>query len=589
MFQSKLVLVVGAGPTGLTMALALAQSGVSVRIIDVALEEHDAARGTAILPRTQEVLAILGAVEDMNEVATGPLQMAIYGPDGKSIVKAFDWSEAAPDSLTIPFARSFQHLPSLTLMFFQKQPASIGQSEVEKILRRHLKKYGCEVEMDHQLVGLTQDDTSVTAKVLVRNSTETEIKCDYLVAADGAKGKLSFRSCFFLVLEMILHLGPSRRFIGVSFLGETKEADRMWVANVDVPGFSREYWHRWGDFAQAATSLKPINPGSQFQMLTLGPKLPKDIPEDLAGTQALFNSIAKHDDLKFTAVRWITEWKANIRMSDKFSVGRVFLAGDAAHCHSPAGGQGTNTAMQDAFNLAWKIALVVKGKASEALLKSYEAERMPVVAEMLSLSTELHAKAFPHIPASAFDAVAASNGSTDPMMRSSKLLQLGINYRWSAITRDDRDTGEHSVEMNPYGTMGAKIRAGDRAPYVGELQGDRARNLFALLHDSPSHIVLFFPMSTKMSTQDSLGNLNRWIDAELLHVAVIYGDPTVTPATNTRGVRYFSDLRGLAAEAYDVSGERDVYVVIRPDGIIGAYTFSTNGVEEYFSLLGGTI
>ncbi|KAJ7465473.1 FAD binding domain-containing protein [Mycena galericulata] len=535
MLQSKLVLVVGAGPTGLTMALALAQSGVNVRIIDVAPTEHNAARGTAIQPRTQEVLAILGAVEDMKAVATGPLQMAIYGPDGKSIVKAFDWSEAAPDSPTIPF----------------NQPASISQSEVEKILRRHLKKYGCEVEMGHQLVGLTQDDTSVTAKILLRNSTETEIKCDYLVAADGAKG-------------------PSRRFIGVSFLGQTKEADRMWVANVEVPGFSREYWHRWAEFSQAATFLKPINPGSQFQMQTLGPKLPQDIPKDLAGTQELFNSIAKRDDLKFTDVHWITEWKANIRMTDKFTVGRVFLAGDAAHCHSPAGGQGTNTAMQDAFNLAWKIALVIKGKAYEALLKSYETERMPVVAEMLSLSTELHAKAFPHIPDSAFDAAPASDVSTDPMMRSSKLLQLGINYRWSAITRDDRDTGEHSVEMNPYGTMGAKIRAGDRAPYVGELQEDGVRDLFALLHDSPSHVVLFFPMSTL----DSLGNLKRWIDAELLHVAVIYGGPIVTPATITRGVQYFFDPRGLVAETYDVSGERDMYVVIRPDGIIGAYTFN---------------
>ncbi|KAJ7492905.1 FAD binding domain-containing protein [Mycena galericulata] len=529
MLQSKLVLVVGAGPTGLTMALALAQSGVNVRIIDVAPTEHDAARGTAIQPRTQEVLAILGAVEDMKAVATGPLQMAIYGPGGKSI----------------------------------NQSASISQSEVEKILRRHLKKYGCEVEMGHQLVGLTQDDTSVTAKILLRNSTETEIKCDYLVAADG----------------------PSRRFIGVSFLGQTKEADRMWVANVEVPGFSREYWHRWGEFSQAATFLKPINPGIQFQMQTLGPKLPPDIPKDLAGTQELFNSIAKRDDLKFTDVRWITEWKANIRMTDKFSVGRVFLAGDAAHCHSPAGGQGTNTAMQDAFNLAWKIALVIKGQASETLLKSYETERMPVVAEMLSLSTELHAKAFPHIPDSAFDAAPASDVSTDPMMRSSKLLQLGINYRWSAITRDDRDTGEHSVEMNPYGTMGAKIRAGDRAPYVGELQGDGVRDLFALLHDSPSHVVLFFPMSTL----DSLGKLSRWIDAELLHVAVIHGGPIVTPPTITRGVQYFSDPRGLAAETYDVSGERDVYVVIRPDGIIGAYTFSADGVQEYFSLLGVTI
>ncbi|KAJ6524056.1 FAD binding domain-containing protein [Mycena sp. CBHHK59/15] len=551
--SKKLVVVAGAGPTGLTMALGLMKSGVKVRIIEEATTEHDAARGTAILPRTQELLAILGADKDVAAVATGPLQMAVYGPDGKTIVKAFDWSEAAEASPTIPF----------------NQTASIGQSEVEKILRRHLKTYGCEVEMGKQLVGVNQTNDSVTAKVLlVGSSTETEIKCDYLVAADGAKGR-------------------SRHFIGVSFLGETKEADRMWAANVEVPAFSREYWHRWGDFAQAATSLKPINPGSQFQMQTLGPKLPKDMPTDLAGTQELFNSIAKRDDLKFTDVRWVTEWKANIRMTDKFSVGRVFLAGDVAHCHSPAGGQGTNTAMQDAFNLAWKISLVAKGKASPDLLKSYEAERMPVVAEMLNLSNQLHAKAFPHIPDAAFDAPQAANTSSDPMMRSSKMLQLGINYRWSSITLDERDNGEKSAEQNPYGTMGDKIRAGDRAPYIDQLQGGKeTTNLFRLLHDSPSHLVLCFPASNT----DLLYDVKGYIDAELLHVAVIVGDLPSGSAKVPKGVQYLTDPLGLALKAYDIeAGTRDVLVVIRPDGIIGAYTFGTKGIKEYFSLLGAKI
>ncbi|KAJ6596617.1 FAD-binding monooxygenase [Mycena sp. CBHHK59/15] len=152
------------------MALALAKSGVNVRIIEEAAAEHDATRGTAILPRTQELLAILGD-KDVAAVATGPLQMAVYGPDGKSIVKAFEWSEAAQASPTIPF----------------NNIASIGQSEVEEILRRHLKTYGCEVEMGKQLVGLTQDDNSVTAKVLlIKDSIETDIKCDYMVAADGS-------------------------------------------------------------------------------------------------------------------------------------------------------------------------------------------------------------------------------------------------------------------------------------------------------------------------------------------------------------------------------------------------------------------
>ncbi|KAK7032709.1 pentachlorophenol 4-monooxygenase [Favolaschia claudopus] len=543
---TKLVVIAGAGPTGLTMALALAKSGVKVRIIDEATEEHDAARGTAITPRTQELLAVLGAAKDIAAVATGPLPMAVYGPDGKTIVKAFEWSESAQPSPTIPFNKI----------------ASIGQSEVEKIMRRHIKSYGFEVELGKELVGVSQDENSVIAQVsLVGKSEQTEIKCDYLVAADGAKGR-------------------SRHFIGVSFLGETKAADRMWAANVEVPGFSREYWHRWGDFAIAATSLKPINPGSQFQMQTLGPRLPKDVPQDLAGTQELFNSITKRDDLVITDIRWITQWKANIRMTDKFSVGRVFLAGDVAHCHSPAGGQGTNTAMQDSFNLAWKLALVMKGKASPTLLKTYEAERMPVVAEMLNLSNDLHAKAFPHIPNSAFDAPPDATASTDPMMRSSKLLQLGVNYRSSPIILDERDSGEKSTDKNPYGTMGDKVRAGDRAPYVGKLQGKETVDLFILLRDTLSHLVLYFTASAP----DSFDELAPFIQSQLLEVAVISSaalDLDVKP-----GVSYLVDSTGLAGQAYDVPSDRDVFVVVRPDAIIGAYVFSAKGVLKYFSLLG---
>ncbi|KAJ7171018.1 FAD binding domain-containing protein [Mycena filopes] len=549
---SEIVLIAGAGPTGLTAALTLARAGVKVRIIDDAPKEHDAARGTAIVPRTQELLAILGANQDVQALATGPLPMAVYGGDGTTILKAFEWSEPAQPSPTIPF----------------NTIASIGQSEVEKILRSHLKKYGVQVEFGHRLVGISQTSDTVTAKVLVTTtSTEEDIKCGYLVAADGAKGR-------------------SRSFLsmGVSFLGETKEGDRLWSVNVEVPGFSREYWHRWGDFSQAATSLKPINPGSQFQMQTLGPKLPDEIPRDLAGTQALFNSISKRTDLVFTDARWITEWKANIRMTDKFSVGRVFLAGDVAHCHSPAGGQGTNTAMQDAFNLAWKLALVIKNKASAELLKSYEAERMPVVAEMLSLSNDLHAKAFPHIPASAFKTRPATETATDPMMRSSKLLQLGINYRWSSIVLDERETGEHSVEKNPYGTMGDRVRAGDRAPFVGGLRGGAAEDLdlFALLRNAPSHLVLFFPTST---SDLALNELGRLVTAGLVHVAVV-GDGAPVLKEKIEGVEYLTDPQGLAKKAFGIDDGRDVYVVVRPDGVIGAYTFGTSAVFDYFSRLG---
>ncbi|KAF8870307.1 FAD binding domain-containing protein [Gymnopilus junonius] len=540
------VLVIGAGPTGLTMALYLAKHDINVRIIEQYPAEHGGARGTAIL----ELLAIMGADKDLFEIATGPLQMAVYGTDGKTILKAFDWSEAAEDSPTIPFRRT----------------ASIGQAQLEAILHRHVKQFGCEIEFGKKLLDITQDGDKVTAKVLA-DGTEHLIDCDYLVAADGAKGR-------------------SRRLVGALFIGETKEADRLWTANVEVPGFSREYWHRWGDFSKAATSLKPINPAPLFHMQSLGPALPKDIPKDLNGTQELFNSIAGRDDIKIEKAEYISEWTANIRMSDKFAVGCMFLSGDVAHCHSPMGGQGTNTAMQDAFNLAWKLVLVLNKKTSVGLLASYEAERMPVVAEMLNLSTALHARVFPHIPATAFETPRPKDSEPDPMQCSKKLLQLGVNYRWSDIVFDERYNGQSTLEKNPYNVTDKRIRAGDRAPFIGNLVGEKITDLFTLLKEAPSHVVLIFPSSAS-SKLENLASIQGIIHAGLVQIAVIVED-RAPYADDTRSVKYLVDTTGKAREAY-VSDTRTTYAIIRPDGIIGGYSFRVDGIVEYCSRLGVVI
>jgi hypothetical protein len=309
---------------------------------------------------------------------------------------------------------------------------------------------------------------------------------------------------------------------------------------------------------------------------------------DLAGTQHLFNSITGRDDLKLENAEYISEWTANIRMTDRFSVGRVFLAGDVAHCHSPAGGQGTNTAMQDAFNLAWKLALVVNKKASPDLLKSYEAERMPVIAEMLNLSNALHARAFPHIPQTAFATPQTSDTQPDPMQRTRNMLQLGINYRWSDIVFDERYHQTETAEKNPYGSMNNQIRAGDRAPYIGNLAaGEKTTDIFSLLRGAPSHLVLIFSASSLISS-DLLSTITTFTNAGLAHFVVIvegqqgYGD-------KSEGVQYLVDSQGIARKAYLSEDNRDAYVIIRPDGIVGAYTFGADGIRKYFALIGASV
>ncbi|KAJ7484686.1 FAD binding domain-containing protein [Mycena latifolia] len=349
------VLIVGGGPTGLTMALCLAKYGIDVRVVEEATSPHKAIRGTAIAPRTLELLDILGVTDQIQGVSVPPLQMAVYDPSGMNIAKAFDWSQPADISPTIPF----------------RSVATVGQAMLEDVLRRQLAALGCPMEYGKKLIGIRQDAHNVSALVELSDGRTETVKCAFLVAADGAKGH-------------------SRRLLGIPFIGETKEADRLLTANVNIPGFNRDYWHRWGDFAKSAVFLKPVHPAPLFQLQALGPAMPHELPEDVSTLQRFFNTVSARQDVVFADASCITEWKANIRMTEKLSSGKVFLAGDAAHCHSPAGGQGTNTAMQDSFNLAWKLALVLKNVADISLLSTYETERLPVIAEMLGLSSALH-------------------------------------------------------------------------------------------------------------------------------------------------------------------------------------------------------
>ncbi|KAF8881842.1 FAD-binding monooxygenase [Gymnopilus junonius] len=172
--EKSQVLVITAGPTGLTMALYLGKHGVDVRIIEKSSEEHGRAQGTAIHPRTQELLAIMGTEKDLFEITTNPLQMAIYGADGKIIIiKSFDWSEVAEDSPTIPFRKT----------------AFVSQAQLEVILHCCQRKFGHEVEFGKQLADIVQDELKVTAKVTVlADRMEILVDHDYLVTVDGAKG-----------------------------------------------------------------------------------------------------------------------------------------------------------------------------------------------------------------------------------------------------------------------------------------------------------------------------------------------------------------------------------------------------------------
>ena len=374
------ILIVGAGPTGLTLAVDLARRGVAHRIVDRDPGDFAGSRGKGIQPRTLEVFADLGVI-DAARAYGGPYPPMRAHQDGQVV-----WErEMAP---TVP-ARTDVPYPN---------PLMLPQWRTAAILRDRLAELGGRVESGVEFAGFSQDDNGVTAML-----DGKPVRAKHLVGADGGRSAV-------------------RKAAGVSFAGETLEQHRLLIADVKIAELDRDHWHIWTSDDGPVLALCPLAGTDTFQLTT-----PRYDVEDLA------NLVRSTTGFALTDVGWSSQWRANVRMVDRYRVGRVFLAGDAAHVHTPAGGQGLNTGVQDAYNLGWKLA-----NGSEELLESYEDERLPIAAEVLGISNKLFKRGVQR-RADAMD-------RTDPVLR-----QLGLHYRDSKLSVDTR-------------SQPGSLRAGDRAP-----------------------------------------------------------------------------------------------------------------------------
>jgi 2-polyprenyl-6-methoxyphenol hydroxylase-like FAD-dependent oxidoreductase len=240
-------------------------------------------------------------------------------------------------------------------------PLMLPQHKTEAILRERLAELGHRPLYGHALESFTQDDAGVTAV-----GKGVSLRARYLIGCDGGRSTV-------------------RQTLGVGFPGETLGV-RALVADLDLEGLSRDAWHRWNDGKPEGMSLCPLMGTDQFQLQA---RIPGDGEVDLSaqGLEAMIAARTRRNDLKVHAVSWASAYSMNARLADRYRVGRVFLAGDAAHTHPPTGGQGLNTSVQDSYNLGWKLAGALDGAPS--LLPTYEEERRPIAAGMLGLATRL--------------------------------------------------------------------------------------------------------------------------------------------------------------------------------------------------------
>lgn len=415
------VLIVGAGPTGLTLALWLKRLGVSIRIIDRRPKPGETSRALAVQARTLEFHRQIGIVDDILDAGVKVEQLTVRTP-GKIRAK-------------LPLADFGRGLSPYSFGF------ALPQDVHEQVMIDHLAEAGVTVERGVELSAFEQDAAGVTATLVGNGKTET-IRVAYLAGCDGAHSAV-------------------RQGLGIDFPGGAYE-QVFYVADVEGHG---AYTTNGMDTTVGRYGFAIVMPVRQSGTLRLIGVVPQAHESDETITfDAIRAEVERDTGIHVEDVKWFSTYRIHHRVADRFRAGRAFLAGDAGHIHSPAGGQGMNTGMGDAVNLAWKLAAVLQGRASERLLDSYEPERI-AFAKVLINSTDTVFR----VIASRSKLVGLWRRYVMPRMMAtlicsafgSKLFfrmisQIGIKYRESPISA---------------GAAG-KLKGGDRLPYVAMRNGD---------------------------------------------------------------------------------------------------------------------
>ncbi|MER7951523.1 FAD-dependent monooxygenase [Streptomyces sp. NPDC096079] len=442
------VLIVGAGPVGLSAAAELRRHGVHCRLVDRLQARLPYAKAVGIQPRTLELWDRMGLVRDVLEAAV-PLRGQLLYVDGR---------EQGRMELEMP--------PEVPYGF-----AALPQYETERLLERYVARLGTVIERGTELVSFTQDRDGVTARLRTASGTDEELRVPYLIGCDGAHSVV-------------------RKTLGLSFGGGAFQEAFMLgdvVADWDLPhDYGVRSVRRAPDGSPGDTLVCIPLPGAGRYRMSM--RLPQELAGDpgadapdgvahgvtggrvpgLADLQAVVDRLAPRP-ARLSGLRWSSVFRISHRIVDQYGRGRVFVAGDAAHIHPPTGAQGMNTGVQDACNLAWKLALVVRGDAGPELLATYDAERRPVGEEVVGRTVRHAVKGI----------------DADPEDRRTLLLreaQLLVGYRGGPLSGA------------PYGPEDAP-QPGDRAPDCGGLTTPVAvypLRLLDVLRGRPGHVVLLY-------------------------------------------------------------------------------------------------
>jgi 2-polyprenyl-6-methoxyphenol hydroxylase-like FAD-dependent oxidoreductase len=524
------------------MAAALAKQGLTVRIIDKAPQASDKSKALVVWSRTLELLDKIGLADRFVECGLPAEGVNIYG-GGKRLV------HIAVDNSKSPFAH----------------PLMIPQCETERLVAEHLSRLGLVIERGTELVSFVEQPDRIVA-TLRRDGREETTTAAWLAGCDGAHSTV-------------------RHTLATPFVG-TAEPSQWMLADVHLSGAVAKaeielYWHEKGVLA-----LFPIAPGRYRVIADLGLAQETQLVDPtLADVQAKLDERGP-GGIKASDPIWLANFRINERKVADYRHGRVFLAGDAAHIHSPAGGQGMNTGMQDAFNLAWKLALVDRGQArAEMLLGSYSLERSKVGDQLLRAAGLITEIATVRNPLAQFvrNHTASLLGSFSFVRDKMRdvLGELSINYRASPLAVEDWAAGRESAA----GDRGT-VRAGDRlpdAPLVDPASGSRVT-----LFDSTAgalHTLILLAADGSQASIESLRAIAQQVETafpEVLVPLLIVPQGTEAAAAHP-GANLLVRIDCEGAVCRQHAARSAAVVVVRPDGYIGyrGQTADANRLLDY--------
>ena len=515
MDQKTKVLIIGAGPTGLMAACQLRLHGIEPIIIDKKEGPTQESRALIVHARTLEIYDQMGIVNEA--LLKGEIVNC-----AQFIVKDKKVGE-------VPLNKIGEGISPFPFFLV------LEQSKNEELLYTFLKKLGGEVEWNTEMVSLLQEEEKNI--VAVKNGKGTiDIHADYIIAADGAKSIV-------------------RNVLDIPFVGNTYE-QIFYVADTALQ------WP-WGRealsiYATGKTfmGLFPMQGKDRFRVIGF---LPENFKEDESKSfEDIIPFIQEQVKvpLKFSDTSWYSIYRLHHRCIEQFRKGNIFLAGDAAHIHSPAGGQGMNTGLQDAYNLAWKLAMVIKGTVERGLLNTYEQERLPFAKHLINSTDRMfqvmtskkwyhrlwRLQVFPTL----FPFFIRFKNYRQKTFRT--VSQTGIKYINSDLT-------VNRVEQS------LPIKAGERFPYLKTQDGE---SVYHLMKSPAFHALIFSPSKNK----ELITEMNT-VQAEIGKSLIII------------------DLTEEEQLCSELKIKEDVLVLVRPDHYIGLITDEgAKVVGDYLKKLG---